>query len=128
MHTMNIDDPSHMDFFYHFPSITAEVSVAFSDGHDSDTVFFDRVNVGSDDLKGISSRPFSDLAVNITPEQIHPAFPPTGLAFWVEPPERKVRRETPTELPAYGLTPLCSMGAPCASLPHHCQIPSSHHS
>lgn len=84
-----------MDFFYHCPSITAKVSVEFVDNNGPNFVFFDRVNVGSEDLQGIFSGPHSDLAVNISPEQTHPAFPPTGLAFWVTTsPERKVRQET----------------------------------
>jgi hypothetical protein len=83
-----------MDFFYHFPSITTKVSVGFVDGYEPDTAFFDRVNFGSEDLKEIFPGPLSDLAVSIASEQTHPAFPPAGLAFWVEPPERKVRTKT----------------------------------
>lgn len=82
-----------MDFFYHHPPITTKVSLGFVDNYEPNFTFFDRVSVGSEDLKGIFPSPLSDLAVNITPEPLHPAFPPTGLLFWVAPPERKVRRE-----------------------------------
>ncbi|KAF9646869.1 AAA-domain-containing protein [Thelephora ganbajun] len=67
-----------MDFFYHYPSITIKVSVEIVDDG-----FFDHVNIGSEDLKGLCSGPLSDLAVSITPEPMHPAFPPTGLTCWV---------------------------------------------
>lgn len=80
----------HMDFFYHYPSITTKVSVEFIDNYDPNLVFFDYVNVGSEDLKGISPGSLSNFAVNIIPKSIHPAFPSTGLVFWVAPPERKV--------------------------------------
>lgn len=117
-----------MDFFYHCPSITAEVSVEFVDGCEPDLVFFDRVDVGSEDLKGIFPVPLSDPAVNITPEQIHPALPPTGLAFWATPSERKVGQEThPLRLPVHNPISFRSTGALCASPPHRCRMPSSHH-
>jgi hypothetical protein len=82
-----------MDFFYHHPSITTKVSVEFVDNYELKFVFFDRVSIGSEDLKGIFPGPLSNLAINITPEPLHPAFPPTGLAFWVAPLERKVRQK-----------------------------------
>jgi hypothetical protein len=81
-----------MDFFYHHPSITTKVSIGLVNNYEPNFAFFDRVSVGSEDLKRIFSGPLSDLAVNITPEPLHPAFPPTGLVFWVAPPERKVRQ------------------------------------
>ena len=82
-----------MDFFYHHPSITTRISVGFVDNYEPNFEFFDRVSIGSEDLRGIFPGSLSDLAVNITPEPLHPAFPPTGLVFWVAPPERKVRQD-----------------------------------
>jgi hypothetical protein len=81
-----------MDFFYHCPPITTTVSVEFTDNVEPNLAFFDRVDIGSEDLKGLFPRPPSDFAVTITPEPTHPAFPPSGLAFWVAPHDSKVRQ------------------------------------
>ena len=79
-----------MDFFHHYPSIVTQVSVEIVD-EDPNPLFFDRVNIGSEDLKRLFSGSLSDLAVNITPEHVHPAFPPTGLVCWVAPGNSEVR-------------------------------------
>lgn len=84
-----------MDFFYHCPSITTKVSVGFVNNWESNFVFFDHINIGSEDLKRILPGLLSDLAVNVSPEPIHPAFPSAGLAFWVAPPEGKVSQASP---------------------------------
>jgi len=94
-----------MDFFYHHPPITAEVSVEFVNNDETNPMFFDRVSIGSEDLKGLFPGPLSNLAVNISPESKHPSFPPTGLTFWATPHGNKARNEMPqTEPPAHKLT------------------------
>lgn len=83
-----------MDFFYHYPSITTQVSIEFTDNNESNTDFFDYVNIGLDISKELFTRRRSDLAVNIVPEPTHPAFPPTGLVCWVAPQDDNVRQGT----------------------------------
>lgn len=80
-----------MDFFYHYPPITTHVSVEIIEDNGPDPLFFDRIDVGSDDLKRLFPGQASDLAVTIIPELIHPAFPPTGLICWVVSCNTKVR-------------------------------------
>lgn len=101
-----------MDFFFHSHSIAAEVSVEFVDDDESKLTFFDRVNVGSEDLRALSPGPLSDLAVTVTPESVHPAFPPTGLTCWVALRDDKARQETLIQLRVYNLIPFCSAGVP----------------
>ena len=118
-----------MDFFYHYPSITAKVSVEIVDDNEPNPLFFDHVNVGSEDLKRLFPGPLSDLAVGITPDPAHPAFPPDGLTCWVAPHDNRVRKETlPLELLLCDLVQYCSMDVPCVSLPHHCNILNGHRS
>lgn len=81
-----------MDFFYHHPSITAKVSVEIVDDDEPNPLFFDHVNVGSEDLKRLFPGLPSNLAVSITPDPVHPAFPPHGLTCWVAPHDNKVRK------------------------------------
>jgi len=81
-----------MDFFYHHPPITTKVSVEIVDDDDTNLLFFDCVNVGSEDLMRLFSGPLSDLAVNITPEPRHPALPLTGLTCWAAAVDSKVRQ------------------------------------
>lgn len=81
----------HMDFFYHRPPITTQVSVNIVEDDGPDSLFFDRVNVGSEDLGRLFPGQTSDLAVTITSEPMHPAFPPMGLTCWVAPYNSKVR-------------------------------------
>lgn len=120
------DQRSLMDFFYHHPSITAKVSVETVDDDGQNSSFFDRVNIGSEDLKRICPGPLLDLAVNISPDPVHPAFPPHGLACWVVPHDDKVRRESPLlELLSHDLARYRSINVPCVSLPHHYNILSS---
>jgi hypothetical protein len=107
----------HMDFFYHYPPITTTVSVEFTDNVESNLVFFDRVDIGLDELKGLFPGPLSDFAVTITPEPEHPAFPPTGLAFSVAPHDRKVRQghsQSNLRCTIY----LCNRDVPYACPPH----------
>lgn len=80
-----------MDFFYHCPSITSQVSVDIAEYNEPNPLFFDLVNIGSEDLKRLFPGPPSDLAVCITPEPAHPAFPSTGLTCWVAPHDGEVR-------------------------------------
>lgn len=97
--------PSRMDFFYHHLPIVAKVSVEFIDNNEPNTAFFDRVSIGSEDLKGLFPWPPPNLAVNISPESKHPSFPSTGLTFWVTPHDNKAREEIlQAELPAHKLT------------------------
>jgi len=118
-----------MDFFYHHSPITTNLSVEIVDDGDTNLLFFDRVNVGSEDLARLFSGPLLDLAVNITPELMHPALPPAGLTCWAAPADGKVRQgPPPLDLSMRDLAPPCSMDVPCVSLPHHCSISSSHHS
>jgi hypothetical protein len=84
-----------MDFFYDYPPITTRVSLTTVDDGESNPHFFDCVDVGSEDLKRLPPGSPSDLAVNITPEPMHPAFPPAGLTCWVAAHDSKVRQETP---------------------------------
>ena len=84
-----------MDFFYHHPAITTQVSVDIAEYDGPNPLFFDYVNVGSEDLKRLFPGPASDPAVTITPVPMHPAFPPTGLACWVAPHDSKVRQRDP---------------------------------
>jgi hypothetical protein len=119
----------HMDFFYNYHSITTQVSVDIVDDNEPNPLFFDCVNIGSEDLKKLFPGPPSDLAVSITPELTHPAFPPTGLTCWVAPHNSKVRQETSIIEPlVHDLAPSCSMGAPCVFPPHDCSVSRSCHS
>jgi len=86
-----------MDFFYQHSPITTEVSVEIIDDDEPNPPFFDHVNVGSEDLKRLLSGSLSDLAVSITPEPVHPAFPSNGLTCWVTPRDSKVRQRPPSE-------------------------------
>ena len=118
-----------MDFFYHYPPITTKVSVEITDDNEPSSRFFDCVNVGSEDLKRLFPGLLSDLAVNITPEPAHPAFPPTGLTCWVAPHDSKVRQETLLlEFLMHNLAQSRSMGVPYVSLPRHFSMLSGHRS
>jgi len=117
-----------MDFFYHYPSITTKVSVETFGDDEQNPSFFDHINIGSEDLKRLFPGPLLDLAVNISPDPVHPAFPPHGLAYWVVPRDDKVRKETfPLELLLHDLARYRSMDVPCVSLPHHYSILNGHH-
>ena len=88
-----------MDFFYHRPPIKTQVSVDIVEDNGPNSLFFDCVNVGSEDLGRLFPGQTSGLAVTIIPEPMHPAFPPIGLACWVVPHNSRVRQETPTTEP-----------------------------
>ena len=121
--------PFHMDFFYHYPSITTQVSVDVVEDHEPNPLFFDCVNVGSEDLKRLFPGPPSSLTVSITPDLVHPAFPPTGLTCWVVPHDSKVRQETLiNEPPEHNLTRYYSMDVPCVFPPLCSDIWGKHHS
>ena len=105
-----------MDFFYHRPPIKTQVSVDIIEDNGPNSLFFDYVNVGSEDLGRLFPGQASDLAVTIIPEPTHPAFPPTGLACWVAPHNSRVRRETPiTEPLMCGLPHLLAWVCPPSS-------------
>jgi hypothetical protein len=116
-----------MDFFYHYSSITTKVSVEIVDDDEPNPLFFDHVDIGSEDLKRLFPGPLSDLAVSITPDPMHPAFPPHGLTCWVAPHDNKVRKETPPLL-LHDLAQYCSMDVPCVSLLRHHNILNGHRS
>jgi len=118
-----------MDFFHHYPPITTQVSVEIVDDDEFNPPFFDRVNVGSEDLKRLVPGTSSDFAISITAEPIHPTFLLTGLICWVAPHDSKVRREIPlVELLMYDPLLSHSMGVPCVSPLHHCGMLSGHRS
>lgn len=118
-----------MDFFYHRPPIRTQVSIDIVEDNGPDSPFFDRVNVGPEDLGRLFPGPSSDLAVTITPEPMHPAFPSTGLTCWVAPHNSEVRQEAQITKPLiHGLSPSCSTDVPSVFPPHHCRVSSSRRS
>jgi len=105
-----------MDFFYHYPPITTQVSVDIVEDDGPSSLFFDCVNVGSEDLGRLFPGQASDLAVTITPDPMHPAFPPTGFIYWVAPHNSRVRQETPiAKILIRGLPHLLAWMCPASS-------------